>query len=209
MIPKLHFISKVKTASLHLEHIQKACSSGIEAVQLDLKHILKRDKLKLAQDVIKITSHFQTRLFIKADYKLAIEIKADSVYLDQKDAAPTLVRKHLFAWQSIGAAAYNLEECEQLLKKEVDYIGLGPFKNLKEEQKPLGLDGFAAIVDALHTETPVLGFGNITTDDVKAVLETGIAGLLVSEAITNDFNSIKTFNFLLGASSTGEMRHTF
>jgi thiamine-phosphate pyrophosphorylase len=209
MIPKLHFVSKAKTAAQHIEQIQKACSSGIEAIQLDLEPILKRDKLKLAQDVIKITSHFQTRLFIKADYKLAIEIKADGVYLDQKDATPTLVRKHLFAWQNIGATAYTLEDCQELIAIEVDYIGLGPFKSSQASQKALGINGFAAIANALQTETPILGFGKITTNDVKGILDTGVSGLLVSEAILADMSCIKKFHQLLDAGSSLEMKHKF
>ncbi|MEN8817862.1 MAG: thiamine phosphate synthase [Nonlabens sp.] len=212
MIPKLHFVSKAKTVALHVENIQKACSSGIEAVQLDMEHILKRDKLKLAQDVIKITSHFQTRLFIKADYKLAIEIKADGVYLDQNDASPTLVRKHLFAWQSIGATAYTLEDCQELIAKEVDYIGLGPFKISESDNNQLvalGYNGYTAITDILETETPILGFGKVTTNDVKGILETGVSGLLVSEAIRSDFSSIKEFHKLLNAGSSMEMQHKF
>jgi thiamine-phosphate pyrophosphorylase len=44
---------------------------------------------------------------------------------------------------------------------------------------------------------------------VKDILDAGVSGVMVAEAITADFNSIKTFNELLGASSTDEMRHTF
>ena len=73
----------------------------------------------------------------------------------------------------------------------------------------LGLNGFTAIQEALQTNTPIIGFGDITTTDVKAILETGISGVGVSEQITQDFNTIKLFNQLLSASSTQEQRHSF
>lgn len=209
MIPKLHFISNANTAAAHKEHIQKACSSGIEAVQLDLQHISKGERLPLAQEIHNITSHFQTRLFIKTDYKLAIQLKADGVFLDQNDASPTLVRKKLLAWQSLGAAASTLAECQDLVKKEVDYIALGPFKNSQASQKTLGINGFAAMANALETETPLLGFGGITTEDVNDILETGVAGILATDAITTDFSSIKKFHKLLDAGSSREMKHRF
>ncbi len=209
MIPKLHFISDAKTAALHKEHIQKACSSGIEAVQLDLQHISKGERLPLAQEIHKITSHFQTRLFIKTDYKLAIQLKADGVFLDQKDASPTLVRKELLSWQSLGAAAGTIKECQDLIKKEVDYIALGPFRTTPASQKALGINGFAALTDALQTETPLLGFGGITTEDVNAILETGVAGILATNTILADFSSIKEFHKLLDAGSSREMKHRF
>ncbi|WP_292891062.1 thiamine phosphate synthase [Nonlabens sp.] len=212
MIPKLHFISRGISATEHLENIQKACSSGAELVQLDLEHISEKDHLKLAQEVLKITAHFQTRLVIKTYYKIAHKIKADGTYLDRNDTCPTLARKGLYDWQTIGAAANTLEDCHSLIAKDIDYIGLGPFK-ISEDQKnhpvALGFNGYTAIIEILTTETPLIGFGGITTADVLGILDTGVSGIMVTKAITADFNSIKTFNELLGASSTDEMRHTF
>jgi thiamine-phosphate pyrophosphorylase len=210
MIPKLHYTSQAQSTAAHLENIQKACSSGAELVQLDLEHIAGKDHLKLAQEVIKITAHFQTRLVIKSHYKIAHEIKADGIYLEQNDACPTLAREHLYPWQTIGATAHNLQECETLLTKEVDYIGLGPFRiSQKNETKALGINGYTAIYEDLKKETPLIGFGDITPEDVKYILKTGISGIAVADAITQNFDLIKTFNQLLGASSTDEMRHTF
>jgi thiamine-phosphate pyrophosphorylase len=212
MIPKLHYRSQATSTAAHLENIQKACSSGAELVQLDLEHIAGKDHLKLAQEVLKITAHFQTRLVIKTFYKIAHEIKADGIYLDQNDACPTLARKGLYDWQTIGATANTLEGCQSLIAKEVDYIGLGPFRISEDHNNQpvaLGFNGYTAIIEILKTETPLIGFGGITTTDVTDILDAGVSGIMVAEAITADFNSIKTFNELLGASSTDEMRHTF
>ena len=71
------------------------------------------------------------------------------------------------------------------------------------------LNGYTAIAEALKTDTPIIGFGGIIIKDVKAILETGIPGIGVSDEITKDFNTIRTFNQLLNASSTDEQRHTF
>jgi len=210
MIPKLHYISKGNTSKEHLENIQKACSSGIELVQLDMKHISKKSHLKLAEDAKAITSHFQTRLIITSNYKVAVAMKADGVYLENNDASPAVAREHLYAWQTIGATAHTLQDCEKMITKEIDYIGLGPFRtSTSNDDKALGVNGFIAIADALATETPLIGFGGITTNDVDDILKSGISGIAVSNAITADFNSIKTFNHMLKASATEEQRHSF
>ncbi|MFT5679054.1 MAG: thiamine-phosphate pyrophosphorylase [Ulvibacter sp.] len=73
----------------------------------------------------------------------------------------------------------------------------------------LGLISYTLITEALKTETPIIGAGGITTQDVKDILETGISGIAVSGEITRDFNTIRTFNQLLNASSTEEQRYTF
>lgn len=212
IIPKLHYISQGNTPKEHLENIQKACSSGAELVQLRLKNISEKKHLKWAQEAREITSHFQTRLIINDDYKIAKTVKADGVHLGSTDVCPTVARTHLYTWQMIGGSAHNLQDCENLISKDVDYISLGPFRftNTKANIPTiLGLNGYTAIMDVLKTETPVLAVGGITTADVKDLLATGISGLSVSEAITRDFNNIKLFHELLNASSTAEKRHTF
>lgn len=212
IIPKLHYISQGNTPKEHLENIQKACSSGAELVQLRLKNISEKKHLKWAQEAREITSHFQTRLIINDDYKIAKTVKADGVHLGSTDVCPTVARTHLYTWQMIGGSAHNLQDCKNLINKDVDYISLGPFRftNTKVNiPTVLGLNGYTAIMDVLKTETPVLAVGGITTDDVKEVLATGISGLAVSEAITRDFNNIKLFHELLNASSTAEKRHKF
>ncbi|MBF4983473.1 thiamine phosphate synthase [Nonlabens mediterrranea] len=210
MIPKLHYISQGATASIHLENVQKACSSGVELIQLDLQHIPENKRLTLATEVLKITTHFQTRLIIRSFYKIAYDLKVDGVYLLPTDSNPSHVRKQLYSWQSIGAMAHHITDCEKLLHNDVDYIVLGPFKSTTDPAtSPLDLTAYSVIMDSLKTETPLLAYGDIHTADVKAILETGISGLVVSQAINDNFNHIKTFNQLLGASSTDEMRHSF
>jgi thiamine-phosphate pyrophosphorylase len=212
MIPKLHYISQGDSTKEHLENIQKACNSGAELVQLRLKNVSEKKLLKAAMEAREITSHFQTRLIINDHYKIAKEVKADGVHLGKSDSCPTIARKHLYTWQIIGGTANTLQDCETLLDKQVNYISLGPFRatTSKDTIPPvLGILGYTAITDILKTGTPLIGVGGITTEDVSAILKTGISGIAVSEAITRDFNIISTFNQLLKASSTAEERYTF
>ena len=212
IIPKLHYISQGNSPKEHLENIQKACTSGIELVQLRLKNISEKKFLKLSTSAREITSHFQTRLIINDHYKIAKAIKADGVHLEKTDVCPTIARKHLYTWQMIGGTANTLQDCEILLDKEVDYITLGPYRveiTKDNLNPPLGLNGYTAIIENLKTETPIIGAGGMTIKDVTNVLETGVSGITVSGEITRNFDSIKIFNQLLKASSTEEQRHTF
>jgi len=212
IIPKLHYISQGSSPKEHLENIQKACTSGTELVQLRLKNVSEKKLLKLAAAAREITSHFQTRLIINDHYKIAKAIKADGVHLGKTDSCPTIARKHLYTWQMIGGTANTLQDCEILLDKEVDYISLGPFRftTTKDHTPPvLGLNGYTAITNVLKTPIPIIGVGGITTEDVTDLLESGISGIAVSGEITRNFNTIRTFNQLLNASSTEEQRHTF
>ena len=177
---------------------------------LDLQNSSEKKYLKTAKQARELTAHYQTRLIINTHLTIAKDLKVDGVHLDPTIQCPAELRKELYPWQWIGATANTLQDCETLIEKEVDYIYLAPFRAGENTQKTvLGLNGFTAILEALQTETPIIGVGNITTTDVKAILETGISGVGVSEQITQDFNTIKLFNQLLSASSTQEQRHSF
>ncbi len=211
MIPKLHYITQGNSPKEHLDNLQKACTSGAELVQLQLKNVSEKEILKLAKAAREITSQFQTRLIISDHYKIAKEVKTDGVHLEKKDSCPTIVRDYLYPWQLIGGTANTLQECETLIAKEVDYICLAPFRlttNKNNLLTVLGLNGYTAIIEALKTDTPIIGVGGITTEDVTNLLETGISGIGTSDEITRNFNNIKTFNHLLNASSTAEQRYT-
>jgi thiamine-phosphate pyrophosphorylase len=212
MIPKLHYISQGKSPKEHLENIQQACTSGIELVQLRLQNVSDKKLLEVAKEAREITAHFQTRLLITDHYKIAREVKADGVLLENTDSCPTKARIHVYTWQIIGGTANTLEECQTLVAKQVDYIGLGPFRCTTTKDnvsQALGLNGYLEITKTLQTETPIMGVGGITTEDVTDILETGISGIGVSGEITRNFDTIKIFNQLLSASSTEEQRHTF
>ncbi len=212
IIPKLHYISQGDSPKAHLDHIQRACTAGAELVQLRLKDVSEKRVLKIAKEAREVTAHFQSRLLINDHYKIAKAVKADGVHLGPSDVSPTEARKHLYSWQMIGATANTLQDCERLIEAQVDYISLGPFRFTSTKAplpEVLGIKGYTAIMDVLHTETPILAVGGITIEDVAGILETGISGIAVSEAITNDFDSIRRFHQLLNASVVAEQRHTF
>lgn len=207
MIAKLHYISQGNTGKEHLENIQKACTSGAELVQLRLKNLSEKKILKIAEEAREITTHFQTRLIINDHYQIAKKIKADGVHLGKNDTCPTIARKYLETWQFIGGTANTLEDCELLIKKKVDYIGLGPFRftTTKDNLSPiLGTNGYLTILEALQTDTPIIAIGGITIEEVPEILKTGVYGMAVSGEITKNFNKISQFNKLLNSPSKQE-----
>lgn len=207
MISKLQYISQGESPEEHLQHIQNACTSGAEWVQLRLKNVSEDLILKTAQKAREITGHFQTRLIINDYYKVAKEVKADGVHLGKTDACPVMVREYLGNLFIIGGTANTLEDCLSLLKKKVDYIGLGPFRytTTKKNLSPtLGFEGYQTILETLNTETPIIAIGGIVLEDVTELLKTNIHGIAVSGEITKDFNIISKFHQVLKTGSSQE-----
>ncbi|CAL2074838.1 thiamine phosphate synthase [Tenacibaculum sp. 190524A05c] len=207
MISKLQYISQGTTPEEHLVNIQNACTAGSEWVQLRLKNQTDEVILETAKKAREITNHFQTRLIINDHYKIAKQVNADGVHLGKTDACPAVVREYLGKLFIIGGTANTLEDCKILLEKQVDYIGLGPFKytTTKKNLSPiLGLEGYQVLLEELNTETPVIAIGGIVLEDVSPLLKTNIHGIAVSGEITKDFNSISKFHQILKAGSSQE-----
>lgn len=207
MIPKLHYISQGDSPEEHLKNIHKACSSGVELVQLRLKNIDEVDLLKTAEKAREITANYQISLIINDHYKIAKAVKSDGVHLGKTDSSPTEARKHLHSWQIIGGTANSVQDCRTLIEKKVDYIGLGPFRftHTKHNLSPvLGLNGYASLLEELKTETPIIAIGGITIEDVTAILEIGVYGIATSGELTKDFNKIYLFHTLLQTAASAQ-----
>ena len=207
MISKLHYITQGKTPEEHLENVQRACASGADWVQLRLKNLDSKTILETAQKAREITSHFQTRLIINDYYKVAKEINADGVHVGKIDICPLKAKAYLGDLYIVGGTANTLEDCKKLLEKGVNYIGLGPFQftETKKNLSPvLGVVGYQAILEELKTTTPIIAIGGITIEDVSEIINTGVYGIAVSGAITQNFNSIPAFHKILKAPSIKE-----
>ncbi|CAL2101905.1 Thiamine-phosphate synthase [Tenacibaculum sp. 190130A14a] len=212
MISKLQYISQGNTIEEHLEHIQRACSYGVEWVQLRIKNIDEKSILETAKEARAITSHFQTRLIINDFYKVAKEVQADGVHLGKTDTCPEKARRYLGDFYTIGGTANTLEDCKKLVDKKVDYIGLGPFRftETKKNLSPvLGLKGYELIIDELKKDIPIIAIGGITINDVTSLLATGIHGIAVSGEITQNFGLIPSFHKLLHTGSSQEQVYRF
>ncbi|WP_299103737.1 thiamine phosphate synthase [uncultured Tenacibaculum sp.] len=212
MISKLHYITQGDTPEVHLEHIQRACSYGAEWVQLRLKNLNEKAILETAKEARTITSHFQTRLIINDFYKIAKEVNADGVHLGKKDTCPEKARRYLGDFYTIGGTANTIEDCRDLIKKKVDYIGLGPFQftETKKNLSPvLGLKGYELIIEELKASTPIIAIGGITVNNVPSLLKAGVHGVAVSREITQNFGSIPAFHKLLNTGSSQDQVYRF
>jgi len=200
MISKLHYITQGITPEKHLENIQKVCASGADWVQLRLKNYDSKTVLETAKKARSITSKFNVKLIINDHYKVAKEVDADGVHLGKTDACPLVVRKYLGDSFIIGGTANTIEDCNSLLDKKVDYIGLGPYqftKTKKNLSPVLGVLGYRQIVEELQTETPIIAIGGITLKDVAEIINSGIYGIAISGEITKKVSSIAEFQEIL------------
>ncbi|MDT0685943.1 thiamine phosphate synthase [Autumnicola psychrophila] len=190
MISHLHYISQGETPEEHLENIQNVCAAGVDWVQLRLKNEPFETVQETAKAAKKICNEFQVKLIINDFPEVAKSVNADGVHLGKEDSCPLETRKLLGPKKIIGGTANTLEDCEGLCEKEVDYIGLGPFRftTTKAKLSPiLGAQGYRKLLSSLRANgkfIPVIAIGGITPEDLPALAESGVHGVAISGWLT-------------------------
>ncbi|TDN95470.1 thiamine-phosphate diphosphorylase [Salegentibacter sp. 24] len=190
MISNLHYISQGETPKKHQENIRKMCAAGADWVQLRLKNESYETVLETAKAAKKICDEFQVKLIINDFPEIAQKINASGVHLGKEDSCPLQARKLLGSEKIIGGTANTLEDCECLCGKQVDYIGLGPFRftPTKKNLSPvLGAAGYRKLLGSLRAKEiliPVIAIGGITPDDLQVLEEIGVNGVAISGCLT-------------------------
>lgn len=215
MFSKLQYISQGSTAKQQIENIQSVLDAGCEWVQLRFKNANEKEFIKVAEQVKTICSSYKATFIINDRVEVAKTIDANGIHLGLKDMAITQARTILGANKIIGGTANILEDVLKRVEEKCNYIGLGPFRftTTKEKLSPvLGLESYQIIMNELSIrkiDIPIYAIGGIIMDDVASLINTGIHGIAVSGAITNNSNKkeiIEKFNALLKATQLTKVR---
>lgn len=199
----LQFITHESDRYSIAEEVQMAIEGGCRWIQLRMKDASDEEVRATAIDIIPMCQETDTFLIIDDRVELVNELKVSGVHLGKTDMDPLQARDLLGPHVIIGITANTADDIIKYKGKDVDYVGLGPFrftttkKNLAPE---LGLDGYRKIVaevKAAGVELPIVAIGGITLNDVEPIMETGVRGIAVSGAIVNaDDPVICTTEFL-------------
>ena len=191
MISNLHYISRGESPEEHLRNIRSMCAAGADWIQLRLKNDSFETVLGTAKAAKEICDHFQVKLIINDFPEVAKKVDADGVHLGKQDSCPVEARKLLGPNKLIGGTANTLEDCESLCKKQVDYIGLGPFRftTTKKNLSPvLGAEGYRKLLSSFRgsgKSIPVIAIGGITPSDLPALAKIGVHGVAMSGWLTS------------------------
>ncbi|GAB4250503.1 MAG: thiamine phosphate synthase [Vicingaceae bacterium] len=198
-IEKLQYITQATNSLSYIDCVREACVEGAKWVQLRIKNKTEEEVLNIAKEARIITRLFDAKLIINDFVEIAQKVEADGVHLGKTDMLPEQAREILGGDLIIGATANTIVDIEFLLQQPIDYIGLGPFKhtNTKENLSPvLGLNGYKEILSKLspqQLQTPIIAIGGIIMEDIEPLLFTGVYGIAVSKAITDNFKLIPEF----------------
>lgn len=187
----LQFITNESDKYSIAEEVQMAIEGGCRWIQLRMKDATDEEVRETALELIPMCQETDTFLIIDDRVNVVNDLKVSGVHLGKDDMNPLEARELLGPHAIIGITANTAADIIKYKGKDIDYVGIGPFrftttkKNLAPE---LGLDGYKTIVDEVRAagiKLPLVAIGGITIDDIDSLMATGIQGIAMSGAIIN------------------------
>ena len=199
----LQFITHPSEHYSIAEEAQMAIEGGCRWIQLRIKDASDDEVRQVAMEIIPMCRETETFLIIDDRVELVNELKVSGVHLGKNDMDPLEAREIHGPHAIIGITANTAEDIIRYKGKDVDYVGLGPFRHTttKKNLSPvLGIEGYASVVSQVRqagVELPIVAIGGITIDDIDAIMATGVNGIAVSGAIINAPDPVEYTNHIM------------
>lgn len=193
----LQFITNDSNGYSHFEGARLALKGGCKWIQLRMKKSPKSEIIEVAKELKKECKKFDAILIIDDHVDIATEVKADGVHLGKGDMNPIEARQIMGEEYIIGGTANTYNDIENLVKADVDYIGLGPYRftKTKENLSPiLGIEGYREITAKCNDrgfKTPIVAIGGLNCDDIAGLIECGVSGVAMSSNILQAENPVR------------------
>lgn len=199
----LQFITHPSEHYSIAEEAQMAIEGACRWIQLRMKDASDDEVRQVAMEIIPMCRETDTFLIIDDRVELVNELKVSGVHLGKNDMDPLEAREILGPHAIIGITANTAEDIIRYKGKDVDYVGLGPFRHTttKKNLSPvLGIEGYTSVISQVRqagVELPIVAIGGITIDDIDAIMATGVNGIAVSGAIINAPDPVEYTNHIM------------
>jgi thiamine-phosphate pyrophosphorylase len=174
---KLHcLVEDVDTARVALE-------GGATVIQLRLKGAPTMAVVEAGRPICELLNDTGVLFVVNDDVEAALALNADGVHLGRGDDGKELARA---AGLLLGISASSISEAIAAAEQGADYVGAGPIwetPSKTDGPSPIGLDGLAAICEAVRV--PVVAIGGIDATNARDCIAAGAKGVAVVRASTD------------------------
>ena len=128
------------------EEVQMVLEGGCKWIQLRLKDASDEEFRQTALEIIPLCKEHEAFLVFDDRVELAMEMGVHGVHLGKNDMDPLQARETMGAEAIIGITANTAEDILKYKGRDVDYVGLGPYRftTTKANLSPvLGTEGYA------------------------------------------------------------------
>jgi thiamine-phosphate pyrophosphorylase len=174
-----------------LADLARLCAEGgATLVQLRDKLSGTRAMVASARAIKQALAPFRVPFVVNDRIDVALAASADGVHVGQDDMAVEDARKLLGPDAIIGLSIKTVAEAEAAPVELLDYVGSGGvYVTLSKQQKntPIGPEGLARVIGALHRRAPklpVCGIAGIDASNAAAVIAAGADGVAVISALS-------------------------
>lgn len=192
-----HFALQYVTNESDPDRLYNKVSQYLEAggrwVQLRLKEATTEERIEMGLRLRTLTDRYHACLLIDDDIIATIAVDADGVHLGKRDCPPQEARRTLGNKYIIGYTVNSLDDLPRALAANIDYIGVGPYRDTQTKAllaPILGLEGISQIAqqvqetDRCYTVPLIVAIGGIQPEDAETLLSNeDIDGIAVSGAI--------------------------
>ncbi|TAG99911.1 MAG: thiamine phosphate synthase [Sphingobacteriales bacterium] len=198
-IGKFHYLTQDLPNFSHLQQATMACNAGANWIQYRCFSKTDEQMLEELHQIAQVCDDWGTTLIITQHYHLIKKADIQGVHIEDMDADLTIIRNKIGDDKTLGASANTLQQIINHHKNTADYVGCGPFahSNTKPNNEThWGIQGYTNAVAQLHQlniTVPLIAVGGINLNNVEILLQTGIYGVAVSEAVNKAINPQQTF----------------
>jgi thiamine-phosphate pyrophosphorylase len=175
----------------NLADLARLCAEGgATLIQLRDKLSDTRAMVATARAIKQALAPFGVPFVVNDRIDVALASGADGVHVGQDDMAVEDARKLLRPGAIIGLSIKTVAEADAAPIDLLDYVGSGGvYVTLSKKQKssPIGPEGLARVIGALHRRAPklpVCGIAGIDSGNAAAVIAAGAAGVAVISAVS-------------------------
>lgn len=170
------------------EQVQMAIEGGCRWIQLRIDGASDDDFRNIAQEVIPLCRENEAFLLFDNRIDLSMQMGVHGVHLPVNGMNPLVVRENLGPEAIIGCTAHTADDIIRLKGYDVDYVDLGPIHGSSSEDKAqhLTMPEIKAIIEQVRKDDillPVVACSGVTIEDIPALMESGVNGISMSEAI--------------------------
>lgn len=187
----LQYITNTDCGRSVVEQVKAVIEGGCRWIQIRMKDASDEEIGNVVKEILPLCIEKESFLLLDDRVELAKELNVGGVHLGKDDMPPSKARMILGPAAVIGVTANTIEDIEAVKALDIDYIGIGPFRETttKKNLAPvLGIDGIKKICDDMQSKEiniAHVAIGGITLEDVKPLLAAGVDGIAVSGAIAN------------------------
>lgn len=186
--------------------VARLASEGAKFIQLRVKDAPPAAiKAEIAQS-LKLASAHGCQLVVNDYWREAISLGADFVHLGQGDLAGADLGAIKSAGIKLGISTHSLDELDNALAIDPDYIALGPIYPTKLKVMPWKPQGLACIGEwRSKIACPLVAIGGITLERAPDVLTAGASSAsVVTDIVMSDDPGQRTRDWI---AATAPWRH--